>query len=113
MGAKIDKTKLIPAHGAGSGNEGYPVYPPGEDIYNQHQIEANIDPEDITRIKSAIILDDRGISNEKEFLDDVSGSDLDVPGSELDDVQENAGNEDEENNFYSLGGDGHSNLDEY
>ena len=50
--------------------------------------------------------------NEKNFRDDMSGSDLDVPGSELDDQQENIGSEDEENNYYSLGGDNHNNLDE-
>jgi hypothetical protein len=31
--------------------------------------------------------------------------DLDVPGAEMDDDDEIYGNEDEENNFYSLGGD--------
>jgi hypothetical protein len=35
-----------------------------------------------------------------------------VPGSELDDEQEDIGNEDEENNYYSLGGDRHNDLDE-
>ena len=50
--------------------------------------------------------------NEKNFEEDVSGGDLDIPGSELDDEQENSGNEDEENNHYSIGGDNHSNLDE-
>jgi len=30
----------------------------------------------------------------------------------LDDEQENVGNEDEENNYYSIGGDNHNNLDE-
>ena len=53
-----------------------------------------------------------GKNNEKNFSDDVSGSDLDVPGSELDDEQENIGSEDEENNYYSLGGDDHNDLDE-
>jgi hypothetical protein len=33
----------------------------------------------------------------------MTGSDLDVPGSELDDDQEIIGSEDEENNYYSLG----------
>ena len=50
--------------------------------------------------------------NEKDFVEDQSGSDLDVPGSELDDEQEKIGSEDEENNYYSLGGDGHTDLDE-
>ena len=42
----------------------------------------------------------------------MSGDDLDVPGSELDDQQESIGSEDEENNYYSLGGDDHNDLDE-
>ena len=41
-----------------------------------------------------------------------TGADLDVPGSELDDQQENVGSEDEENNYYSLGVDNHNDLDE-
>lgn len=36
---------------------------------------------------------------------DFSGKDLDVPGSEEDDANEEIGEEDEENNSYSLGGD--------
>lgn len=37
--------------------------------------------------------------------DDVSGEDLDVPGAEEDDENEAIGEEDEENNSYSLSGD--------
>ena len=37
---------------------------------------------------------------------------LDIPGSELDDNDEAIGEEDEENNYYSLGGDRHDNLEE-
>jgi len=44
--------------------------------------------------------DDEGVAlNEKV---NVSGSDLDVPGSEDDDANEEIGEEDEENNSYSL-----------
>ena len=43
---------------------------------------------------------------------DVSGADLDVPGSEDDDLDEEAGDEDEENNTYSLGGDNHDDTPE-
>ncbi len=50
--------------------------------------------------------------NEKSFKDDLSGDDLDVPGSELDDDEEAVGSEDEENNYYSLGGDNHNDLEE-
>ncbi len=53
-----------------------------------------------------------GTSSEKDFDEDESGSDLDIPGSELDDEDEKVGNEDEENNYYSLGGDDHNDLDE-
>jgi hypothetical protein len=52
------------------------------------------------------------VQNEKDFTDDVSGGDLHTLGSELDDVQENTGNEDEENNYYSIGSDRHEDLDE-
>ena len=40
-----------------------------------------------------------------EIFSDVKERILDVPGAEIDDAQEDIGNEDEENNYYSLGGD--------
>ncbi len=43
---------------------------------------------------------------------DFAGEDLDIPGSEQDDAQEEIGSEDEENNSYSLGGDNHEDLEE-
>jgi len=46
--------------------------------------------------------------NEKTSFNAVSGSDLDVPGAEGDDQDEDIGEEDEENNPYSLGGDDNS-----
>lgn len=45
--------------------------------------------------------------NEGSFKNDKTGDDLDVPGAELDDADEAIGEEDEENNDYSLGGDQH------
>jgi hypothetical protein len=89
---------------------GNPVYPPSEDIYNKGKEEIELNPEDISKNKSP---NERpGTPNEKDFNDDKTGSDLDVPGSELDDAQENIGSEDEENNYYSIGGDDHNDLDE-
>jgi hypothetical protein len=88
---------------------GYPLYPEGEDIYSKGKKEGDLDPEDITK-KKRPIADVDGM-NEKSFTDDMSGDDLDVPGSELDDQQESIGSEDEENNYYSLGGDDHDDLD--
>lgn len=90
----------------------YSLYPDSEDIYNKFKKEENTDPEDISKVKKSG-RDDKSISdNGQECDENVSGNDLDVPGSELDDEQEMIGSEDEENNYYSLGGDGHNNLDE-
>ncbi|MFZ4724077.1 MAG: hypothetical protein ACOYMD_01380 [Paludibacter sp.] len=85
---------------------GYPSYPESEDIYNQYKEEEEINPEDISKIKEN---EEMTENNQKDFSDDFSGSDLDVPGSELDDNQEEIGSEDEENNLYSMGGDNHDN----
>jgi hypothetical protein len=84
---------------------GYKHYPASEDIYRQQKEEIDIDPEDPTHLKAPN--EYPGKRNEKDFKDDLSGSDLDIPGSELDDDMENVGSEDEENNYYSLGGDNH------
>jgi hypothetical protein len=90
----------------------YPMYPDSEDIYNKFKKEINMDPEDISKVKKSYKSDNTRANIEKESNDDSSGRNLDIPGSELDDEQENVGNEDEENNYYSLGGDDHNNLDE-
>lgn len=82
---------------------GYPHYSAGEDIYSREKEETDLDPEQPTREKSPNEEPDQ--MNEKNFKQDVSGGDLDIPGTELDDSQENIGSEDEENNLYSLGGD--------
>ena len=92
--------------------QGYPLYPANEDIYSKYQKEKEINPEDTSKIKESNEKSKLGTSNEKDFNDDVTGSDLDIPGSELDDSQENIGSEDEENNYYSLGGDDHNDLEE-
>jgi hypothetical protein len=89
----------------------YQHYPPSEDIYSQDEKEMDVDPEDITKNKTPN--QEEGTLNEKNFEEDMSGDDLDVPGAELDDQQEKVGSEDEENNYYSLGGDNHNDLDEH
>lgn len=50
--------------------------------------------------------------NERSFGEERSGDDLDVPGSELDDRNERIGEEDEENNDYSLGSADNDNVTE-
>jgi hypothetical protein len=93
--------------------EGYPPYPSDEDIYDNYQKEKNINPDDPSGIISSPGIFKTGTDNEKDFNDDLSGNDLDIPGSELDDESEITGSEDEENNYYSLGGDDHTDLDEH
>ena len=100
-----------------AGADGYPLYPVSQDIYNKYDKEKNIDLEDLLRLKQPYRNDEAETANEKDtialgFDEDKSGDDLDVPGTELDDEQEDIGSEDEENNYYSLGGDDHNNLDE-
>ncbi len=88
----------------------YVPYPPKEDIYNQEKEQSELNPEKPSELKS--LNENQETRNEKSFREDMSGDDLDVPGAELDDQQESIGNEDEENNYYSLGGDNHNDLDE-
>ena len=89
---------------------GYPTYPEGDDIFNKFREEKDINPEDPSTSKT--LNEQPGSDNTLDFNKDTSGGDLDVPGSELDDEMEEIGNEDEENNYYSLGGDNHTDLDE-
>lgn len=86
---------------------GYPLYPAKEDVFNRDKEEGDLSLEDLS--KSKIPNEKTGTRNQKDFETDMSGDDLDVPGAELDDQQENIGSEDEENNYYSLGGDKHEN----
>lgn len=85
-------------------------YSPEEDIYTKSKKVQNINPDDNSVITGNH--EDGTAMNEKGFEDDLSGSDLDVPGAELDDSNEEIGEEDEENNYYSLGGDNHDDLEE-
>ncbi len=91
---------------------GYPLYPEGDDIYNRFLEETDIDPEEISARIDSIEDNESENNNLNRPMGKPSGSNLDVPGSELDDKQEDIGNEDEENNYYSIGGDNHNNLDE-
>ncbi len=71
---------------------GYPHYPNSEDITRKENStgEESIEDEDI----------------------DEDISELDIPGSGDDNADEEIGEEDEENNYYSLGGDNHDALEE-
>ena len=91
---------------------GYPKYPASQDIYAQFKEESEIDPENPSLLKDSAREMGTGTWNEKNFSEDEVGDDLDVPGSEIDNEQENNGMEDEENNYYSIGGDNHNDLEE-
>nr|WP_315199997.1 hypothetical protein [uncultured Flavobacterium sp.] len=110
--------KLLRTNGVGHKNEDKNklpdslLYPPEEDIYNKFHKESDIDPEDISKKKTPVEINKIRELNQKEFEEDMSGEDLDIPGSEFDDEFESTGNEDEENSHYSIGGDDHNNLEE-
>ncbi len=88
---------------------GYPIYPEKEDIYKKFEEEEDINPEDTSKEK---VSNSNNALRRKELDNVFNEEDLDVPGAELDDTQEAIGSEDEENNYYSLGGDEHDDLEE-
>jgi len=101
---------------------GYPEYPASEDIMNRenrgNEVDLNMD--DLTRSfrHNSELPEEKRKSpkhsdeQEETWRQDKTGDDLDVPGAELDDEEEAIGEEDEENNLYSLGGDRHRDLEE-
>src|SRR5688572_28185796 len=105
----MDQQEKNTDRAAKKGFPGYPHYPKSQDIYEKAREEGDIDPENPGKLKP---VENAGQKNEKDFEEDVSGADLDVPGSEEDDAQEEIGSEDEENNYYSLGGDNHESQEE-
>lgn len=84
---------------------GYTSNDPSEDVFNRLDQDENLDPENPYSKEPTERATD-------EFTDDLVLGDLDVPGSELDDSMEAIGNEDEENNYYSLGSDDNSSLED-
>ncbi|PZP51894.1 MAG: hypothetical protein DI598_02055 [Pseudopedobacter saltans] len=80
--------------------EGDPKYSEDEDIFEKGE-NIDVDPDSIDNQKELG-------KKKRHDLDE----DLDVPGADLDDDQEFIGEEDEENNYYSLGGEDHDDLEE-
>ena len=74
-------------------------YPASEDIFSQDKPITKSDVEKIStndQFNTPETLTNKNISKHEQL-----GDNLDVPGAELDDAQENIGSEDEENNYYS------------
>ena len=76
------------------------VYPPGKDIFNTSFKEDESMPDDIAALNDAT-----NAENEKNSIDYAAVSDLDVPGSKLDEEHITIGSENEENNYHDLGGE--------
>ena len=101
---------------------GYPLYPDSDDIYKKSEMvhpdqigkAGIVNPNDIDNLTPLTENDrlEHIVEREKDPKHDALGYPLDVPGSDLDDRQEDIGSEDEENNYYSIGGDNHDNLEE-
>lgn len=85
-----------------------------KDIELLDYAEKNMDTTDDTNLIRAELdnTDEDGDPLNEDADETFTGNELDVPGSELDDADENIGEEDEENNYYSLGGDDKENLEE-
>lgn len=86
-----------------------------EDLIIVPGTEADVTPEDLEilgpRDGDMDMGDDELLRGKMQPVSQAD-DDLDIPGSELDDANEDIGEEDEENNYYSLGGDRHEDLDE-
>ncbi|MBK8711202.1 MAG: hypothetical protein IPL97_04865 [Niastella sp.] len=77
---------------------GNPEYGAKQDIYNREE---------------KIPFNDKEMPKEQDGnVPPLLDEGLDVPGASLDDADELIGEEDEENNYYSLGGDAHNDLEE-
>jgi hypothetical protein len=70
--------------------------------------DADVDDDDLAVLNST----NNEIGTPQNISTEDLETDLDIPGSELDDDNESIGEEDEENNYYSLGGDRHENQEE-
>lgn len=88
---------------------GYPKYPSSEDIYEKEKKVAPTKGSDpLIPITENAKIENPDFLNESNT--NLADYPLDVPGSELDYNMEEIGSEDEENNYYSIGGDNHANL---
>jgi len=70
--------------------------------------DADVDDDDLAVLNST----DAEIGTPQNVSNEDLNTDLDIPGSDLDDDNESIGEEDEENNYYSLGGDRHEAQEE-
>lgn len=79
-----------------------------DDLGIRSGTEADVSDDDLAVLNST----NDEIGMPQNVSNEDLNTDLDIPGSELDDDNESIGEEDEENNYYSLGGDRHENQEE-
>jgi hypothetical protein len=70
--------------------------------------DADVDEDDLAVLNST----NGEIGVPQNVSNEDMENDMDIPGTELDDENEAIGEEDEENNYYSLGGDRHESQEE-
>ena len=104
----LSRSKNIPASTLPDQSMKTPITEPGitadEDIDKPAATDADLTPDDLIALSAE--------GTEYESLRNEDDNDLDIPGAEADDADEEIGEEDEENNYYSLGGDDHDDLEE-
>ncbi|MBC7554265.1 MAG: hypothetical protein H7257_09820 [Taibaiella sp.] len=87
-----------------------------DDIKMLEAADQNMNTIDSINLQHASLdtVDDEGdpLNESGSFMEDMTGDDLDVPSAMADDAGEKIGEEDEENNYYSLGGDNHESQEE-
>ncbi len=79
-----------------------------DDLQLKMGTDADVTDDDLTVLHAT----DAEIGTPQNISNEDMDSDLDIPGSELDDANEAIGEEDEENNYYSLGGSRHDAQEE-
>ena len=87
-----------------------------EDLRNLDAAEQNMNTTDDNNLMHSSLdnvdADGDPLNEDSSLMQDMTGESLDVPGSSADNADENIGEEDEENNYYSLGGDLHESQEE-
>jgi hypothetical protein len=86
--------------------------PKEERVALENQDNLNVTSDDDSRLLGALPDNEDFEGDDLNENADNTGRDLDVPGSEDDDASENIGEEDEENNQYSLGSDRNDEMTE-
>jgi hypothetical protein len=85
-----------------------PAEDSGDDLNIRPGTDADVNDDDLAALNSA----NDEIGTPQNISNEDLNTDLDIPGTELDDENESIGEEDEENNYYSLGGDRHESQEE-